>query len=146
MHISDQWIWYIFSYGIFPIFSHQILTTLHIVLLSIGGGGGGWAIIFFGMRSPKYTGGHKFLERKIGGGGHKIFDNLNVGIHKMTTDSVFILFKKNDFNTILACLGGKVYLRSGVIKFCPQNRGVEVLSMPTFAKFGTPLLKKMIAP
>ena len=27
----------------------------------------------------------------------------------MTTDSVFILFKKTDFNTILACLGGKVY-------------------------------------
>ena len=24
----------------------------------------------------------------------------------MTTDSVFILFKKTDFNTILACLGG----------------------------------------
>ena len=27
----------------------------------------------------------------------------------MTTDSVFILFKKTDFNTILACLGDKVY-------------------------------------
>ena len=27
----------------------------------------------------------------------------------MTTDSVFILFKKTDFNTILACLWGKVY-------------------------------------
>ena len=27
----------------------------------------------------------------------------------MTTDSVFILFKKTDFNTILAYLGGKVY-------------------------------------
>ena len=26
----------------------------------------------------------------------------------MTTDSVFILLKKTDFNTILACLGGKV--------------------------------------
>ena len=33
---------------------------------------------------PKYTGGHKFLERKIGG--HKIFDDQNVGSHKMTTD------------------------------------------------------------
>ena len=30
----------------------------------------------------------------------------------MTTDSVLILFKKTDFNTILACLGSKVY-RSG---------------------------------
>ena len=49
------------------------------------------------------------MERKIGGG-HKIFDDQNVGSHKMTTDSVFILFKKTDFNTILACLGGKVYL------------------------------------
>ena len=27
----------------------------------------------------------------------------------MTTDGVFILFKKIDSNTILACLGGKVY-------------------------------------
>ena len=27
----------------------------------------------------------------------------------MTRDSVFILFEKTDFNTILACLGGKVY-------------------------------------
>ena len=40
-----------------------------------------------------------------------IFDDQNVGSpsHKITTDSVFILFKKTDFNTILACLGGKVY-------------------------------------
>ena len=27
----------------------------------------------------------------------------------MTTDRMFILFKKTDFNTILACLGGKVH-------------------------------------
>ena len=27
----------------------------------------------------------------------------------MTTDSVSILLKKNDFNTILACLGGTMY-------------------------------------
>ena len=26
----------------------------------------------------------------------------------MTTDSVFILFKKTDFNTSLACLGGNL--------------------------------------
>ena len=38
-----------------------------------------------------------------------MFDDQNVGSHKMTTDSVFILLKKIDFNTILACLGGKVY-------------------------------------
>ena len=27
----------------------------------------------------------------------------------MITDNVFILFKKTNFNTILACFGGKVY-------------------------------------
>ena len=27
----------------------------------------------------------------------------------MTTDSMFILFKKTDFNTVKACLGGEVY-------------------------------------
>ena len=37
-----------------------------------------------------------------------MLDDQNVGSHKMTTDSVFILFKKTDFNTILACLEGKV--------------------------------------
>ena len=63
--------------------------------------------IFFGRGRPKYTGGNNFLERKIGG--HKMFDDQNVGSHKITTDSVFILFKKTDFNTILVCLGGKVY-------------------------------------
>ena len=63
---------------------------------------------FFGMGGvPKIQGVHEFLERKIEG--HKIFDDKNVGSHKMTTDSVFILFKKTDFNTILACLGGTVY-------------------------------------
>ena len=34
--------------------------------------------------------------------GHRI---SHVGNHKMTTDSVFILFKKTDFYIILACLG-----------------------------------------
>ena len=34
-----------------------------------------------------------------------MFDDQNVGSHKMTTDSMFILFKETDFNTILACLG-----------------------------------------
>ena len=57
--------------------------------------------MFFGMGVPNILGGHKFLERNIGG--HKIVDDQNVGSHKMTTDSVFILFKKIDFNTILAC-------------------------------------------
>ena len=35
----------------------------------------------------------------------------------MTTDSMFILFKKTDFNTILICLGGKVYQLLGGHKF-----------------------------
>ena len=56
----------------------------------------GGAIIFFGRGIPNILGCHKFLERKIGGG--KIFDDQNVGSHKMTTDSVFILFKKTDFS------------------------------------------------
>ena len=37
---------------------------------------------------------------------HEIFDDQNVGNHKMTTDNVFILFKKTDLNIIL---GGKVF-------------------------------------
>ena len=48
-------------------------------------------------------GGQKFLE------GHRIFDYQNVGSHRMTTESVFIFFKKTDFNTNLACLGVMVY-------------------------------------
>ena len=32
-----------------------------------------------------------------------MFDDQNVGSQKIATDSVFILFKKTDFNTILAC-------------------------------------------
>ena len=66
---------------------------------------GSWHFIRKG--GPKYTGGHNFLERKMWG--HKIFDDQNVGNHKMTTDGVFILFQKTDFNTILACLWGKEY-------------------------------------
>ena len=50
------------------------------------------AIIFFGMGGPKYTGGDKFSERKIGG--HKLLDDQNVRSYKMTTDSVFILLKR----------------------------------------------------
>ena len=35
----------------------------------------------------------------------------------MTIDSVFILFKKTDFDSILAYLGGKVYRWWGVVIF-----------------------------
>ena len=52
--------------------------------------------IFFGRGwSQIYGGGgecHKFLE-KIRGGGHKNFDDQNIGSHKMTIDSVFVLFR-----------------------------------------------------
>ena len=73
------------------------------------------------MGVQNILGGHKFLERKIGG--HKIFDDQNVVSHKMTTDSVFTLFIKTDFDTILACLGGKVYQWWGVIKFLMSKYG-----------------------
>ena len=62
-----------------------------------------------------------FWNEKIGG--HTIFDEQNVGNHKTTTDSLF-LFKKTDFNTVLACLGGKVYRWwLGQQNFCRSNRG-----------------------
>ena len=54
----------------------------------------------------------------------------------MTTDSVFILFKK-DFNTILACLWVGCIGDGGVVKFLLPKWGVAVLSTPTFCKFGT---------
>ena len=50
-------------------------------------------------------GGWHFLQKGVPNilGLYNNFDEQNVGSHKMTTDSVFILFKKTDFNTILAC-------------------------------------------
>ena len=61
----------------------------------------------------------------------------------MTTDSVFILFKKTDFNTILACLGVKVYQWGGSYKIFVVKMGeVAVLSSSTFGKFGTPFWRK----
>ena len=65
----------------------------------------------------------------------------------MTTDSASILFKKTDFNTILACLGGNVYRWSGGHEiFVPEIGGIAILLMSTICKFVTPLPKKMIAP
>ena len=60
---------------------------------------------------PNILGVINFWKEKCIGprGSYKIFDDQYVGSHKMTTDCVFILFKKTDFNTILACLGGNVY-------------------------------------
>ena len=56
---------------------------------------------------PKFTrGGYRYFGKK--NGGYTIFDDQNVGSHKMTTDSVLIMFKNTNFNTIPACLGGKM--------------------------------------
>ena len=62
----------------------------------------------------------------------------------MTTDSRFILAKKTDFNTILACLGGKVYRwwcggEGGYKIFVAEiGGGVAILLTPTFCKFWDP--------
>ena len=60
----------------------------------------------------------------------------------MTTDSVFILLKKTDFNTILACLWGKVYRWWGVIKFLLLKwgvaRAVASLTVPGGQEFHFP--------
>ena len=54
----------------------------------------GWHFLRKGM-GPKYTGGHKFLERKIGG--HKIFDDQNVGSHKISDHHRYcVFFVQND--------------------------------------------------
>ena len=90
---------------------------------------------------PKYTAGHKFWERKIGG--HKICNDQNVGSHKMTTDSMFILFKKADFNAILACLGGKVYRLWG---FCCRNRGSQFYWRRFFVNLEPPFRRKWQPP
>ena len=64
----------------------------------------------------------------------------------MTTDSVFILFKKTDFNTILACLGGKVCMRWGGHKiFVAEVGGSQFYRRRLFVNLGPPP-KKMPAP
>ena len=63
--------------------------------------------------------------KKNGGGGreegHKIFDDQNVGSHKLTTDSVFIFFKKTDFqyNFSLCRVYGELVV--GVLEFLLQK-------------------------
>ena len=57
----------------------------------------------------------------------------------MTTDSVFILFKKTDFNTILACLGGKVYRWWGGHKiFVAEIGGLQFYWRWLFVNLGPP--------
>ena len=56
----------------------------------------------------------------------------------MTTDSVFILFKKTDFKTILVWLGGKVYRWLGDIVTFVAGIWVAILLTLTFCKFGNP--------
>ena len=96
-----------------------------------------WRFTFF-------IGGWHFLRK----GSHKIVDDQNVGNHEMITDSVFILFKKTDFITILTCLGGKVYrwwvshkifaAEMGVCSFIDQRR--------LFVNLGPPFRRKCQPP
>ena len=54
-----------------------------------------------------------------------MFDDQNVGSRKMTTDDVFILFKKTDSNIILACLGVTCIGDGGIIFFFPKEGGLQ---------------------
>ena len=68
-----------------------------------------WRLVFSSEGDSLYAGGRgviNFWKENGEGGVHKIIDDQNVGTHKMTADSVFILFKQTDFDTISACLGG----------------------------------------
>ena len=66
-------------------------------------------------------------------GSHKIFDDKNVEGHKKTIiDSVFIPFKKTNFNTTLACSGERCIGSAGSLIFCCLNSGGVI-----FLKFGT---------
>ena len=67
---------------------------------------------------------------------------------KTTADNVFILLKKTDFNTILACLWGivsvvvvVVVVGGVVVDHCRPNRGgrnfIDIDAEPTFCNFGT---------
>ena len=85
------------------------------------------AIIFFGVGAFVLNilmGRHKFLERKTRRVSYKL-DDQNVGSHKTITDSVFILFKKTDFNTILnlreSLLVVVEVMRVGVLEFLSPN-------------------------
>ena len=76
------------------------------------------------------------MERKIGG--HKIFDDQNVGNH-MTTDSVFILFKTTDFNTSLVCLGVRcIGDGGGGAKIVAEIGGSQFYRHRLFVNLGPP--------
>ena len=66
----------------------------------------------------------------------------------MTIDSVFILFRKTDFSTILACLGGKVYWWWGVVNFFfAEIGGVAIFWCRLFVNLGpTPFRRKCHPP
>ena len=66
----------------------------------------------------------------------------------MTTDSVFILFKKTNYNTILACLGVKCvgdFMTPDHKILVAKIGGQSFIDMDIW-KIWDPLLKKMIAP
>ena len=70
---------------------------------------------------------------------------INTRLGHSRLDSVFILFKETDFNTVLACLGGKVYQWWGVINFCCRNRGGRLQFYQCWL-FGTPFRRKCQPP
>ena len=64
----------------------------------------------------------------------------------MTTDSVFILFKKTYFNTILACLGAVRCIVGGHRIVVDDMGGRKFIEPNFFVNLGPPISKKMIAP
>ena len=65
-----------------------------------------------------------------------MFDDQNVGSRKMTTDDVFILFKKTDSNTILACLGVTCIGDGGGSYFFPKEGGSQFYWCRFFVNLG----------
>ena len=64
----------------------------------------------------------------------------------MTTDSVFILFKKTDFNTILACLGVRCIGDRGHNIFVAKIGGSPFYRHRLFVNLGPPFQRKCQPP
>ena len=81
------------------------------------------------------------MERKKGGG-HKIFDDQNVGGHKMTIDTVYFV-QKEWFQYSFSLFRGKVYGWWGVVEFLSPKYGeVAILLTPTFCKSPPPYFEE----
>ena len=60
---------------------------------------------------------------------------------------VCLSYSKTGFDTVLACLGGKVYQWwRGVVNFCRRNGGLQFFECDFLYIWDPPLLKKMPAP